>query len=271
MKKNIFEQKTFIVLTFLFFNILVLSSNIVIREKQTLLEYSIGSVVSPIQTIIANTIDFAHEKWENYFFSKNIYNKYKKLKKEIFDLKTKNYVLKSKLKSLEKYSNLVNIKSEKYRLITHANVVYLDKNFLYSSIIINSGTLKKIKKNMLVINENFELIGSVTDTITPLTAKVRLITNKNGGLGAYVSNKEMEGFLTGNNNKICSFKYLIESKPIKIGDIVTTSGTDGIFPESIPIGKVVNIKKGYLEQEVDVKPFFLNRPINNLIIIERIK
>jgi len=39
-------------------------------------------------------------------------------------------------------------------------------------------TLKKIKKNMLVINENFELIGNITDTITPFTAKVRLITNK---------------------------------------------------------------------------------------------
>lgn len=247
-----------------------MSANIVVKDKRTLLEYSIGSIISPIQIAIFSTTDLIKSKWEKYFFSKNIYHKYKKTKQKIFELKKENYILNSKINHLTKKLKINSIKSDLFRVVTKTKVISIDKNFSLNSLIINSGANDNVKKNMVVINEEFELVGKITDSITPLTSKVRLITSKIGGVGAHILSNEMEGFLTGNNNKICLFEYLIESKPIAVGNIVLSSGTGGIFPEKIPIGKVIKIKKGYLVQKIEVSPFFLNKPFNNLIIIERL-
>jgi len=271
LKKNIFERKTLIIIFFLFLNLIIMSTNIVLKDNQTLLEYSIGSIISPIQIMVNSSTDYFKTKWEKYFFKKNIYHQYQKTKKKIFDLKKENYILKSRLDFLQKKLKTDNFKPEEFKIITRAKVISIDRNFTLNSIIINAGSSNQIKKDMVVINEEFDLVGKITDSITPFTSKVRLITSKIGGVGAHIESNEMEGFLVGNNNKVCSFKYLIESKPIEIGNIVLTSGTGGIFPEKLQIGEVKNITKGYLVQEIEVSPFFIKKPMNNLIVIERIK
>ena len=75
---------------------------------------------------------------------------------------------------------------------------------------------------MVVVNEDFELVGNISGSITPFTSKVRLITSKIGGVGAHISNEEMEDylgyvnehgskskFLTLRNNKIKTRYYAI--------------------------------------------------------------
>jgi rod shape-determining protein MreC len=241
------------------------------KDKSTLLEYTIGSIISPFQIIINESVNYIGEKWENYFFSKHIYKKYNENKKKIFSLKKENYLLHSKIEYLKSQLKADKIISNQFRVVTQTKIVSINNNFFHSSIIINSGSNSKIKKNMVIVNEDLELVGNVTEVITPFTAKVRLITSKTGGVGAYILNEEMEGFLTGNNSDICSFKYIIESKHVKLGDVILTSGTGGIFPERIKIGKVIKIEKEYLLQKIDIAPFFLKKPINKLIVIEKIK
>jgi len=248
-----------------------MSSNIVMKDKSTLLEYTIGSIISPFQIVINESADYIESKWKNYFFSKHIYKKYSENKKKIFFLKKENYLLHSKIEYLKSQLKTDKIISNQFRVVTQTKIVSINNNFLHSSIIIDAGSNSKIKKNMVVVNEDLELVGNVTEVITSLTAKVRLITSKIGGVGAYILNEEMEGFLTGNNSDMCSFKYIIESKHVKLGDVILTSGTGGIFPERIKIGKVIKIEKEYLLQKIKIAPFFLKKPINKLIVIEKIK
>ena len=38
--------------------------------------------------------------------------------------------------------------------------------------------------------------------------------------------------------------YVGNTEPVKVGDIVVSSGLDGIYPKGLPIGKVVDSRKG---------------------------
>ncbi len=80
----------------------------------------------------------------------------------------------------------------------------------------------------------------------------------------------MEDNQTGNNNKECNFKYLMANKPVFKGDKVVTSGTDQFYPPYIPIGRVVRTQKNYLTLNVKVKPFFLEKPIKQLVVLDKI-
>jgi len=75
--------------------------------------------------------------------------------------------------------------------------------------------------------------------------------------------------LTGDNSAVCRFKYLLENKPVFKGDLIVTSGTDEIFPPDIPIGRVESIRKEYLLQDIDVKPFFIEKSIKQLIVVKK--
>ena len=121
---------------------------------------------------------------------------------------------------------------------------------------------------MPVLNGDAEVVGKIVEPISLFSARVRLITSPIDGVGAYIKKNKLEGLLKGNNTTICVFKYLVENKPVSVGDEIITSGTDQIFPPYIPIGRVVKIEKEYLIQEVFVKPYFVEKSFKKLIVLK---
>jgi len=258
------ERKIVVVIFILFLNLILMSTNIILKNEKSLFQNIISSFFTPFQVGFQKTIDFISYEVRHYIFLKNMFRKYYDLKKKHRDLKYENYLLRKELLKSEFVSK---IKSRNKNFI-ETEVISVDNNFPFNSIFINKGSKHGIKNNMILLNEDGELVGRIINPIAFFSSKVRLITSPIGGVGAYIQKNELEGLLKGNNNSICNFKYLIENVPVNISDVVITSGTDQIFPSHIPIGRVVGVKKEYLTQKVFVKPFFVEKSIKKLIIIK---
>lgn len=257
------DRKFFILIFVLFLNLFIMSFNIILKNEKSLIENIASTLLSPVQVGFQKTIDFLSYEFKHYVFLKNMFTQYHELKKKHKQLKYENYLLRKKLNQ----SNFLSKVNRDDPSFMGAEVISVDNNFPYNNIYINRGLSHGIKKNMVLINEDGELVGRVIDPITLISAKVRLITSSTGGVGAYIKKNKLEGFLTGSDQKICQFKYLLENAPVSIGDDVITSGTDQLFPPYLPIGKVVGIEKEYLTQTIYVKPFFIEKSIKQLVIM----
>lgn len=257
------ERKIMILVAVLFFNLILVSTNVVLKNERTLFQNILGTIISPFQIGFQKTVDFVSNQLKHYVFLKNSFKKYRNIKQKLTQLKYENYLLKQKIID---QNFLKQVKSRCSNFIK-AEVISIDKNFPLSSFFINKGSRCGIVKDMIVLNPQMELVGKIVEPISLFSSKVRLITSSIGGIGAYIHSRELEGLLTGNNTRICSFKYLIEKVPVQKGETVVTSGTDKIFPPGIPIGEVVTVEKEYLTQKIDVEPFFIKSPIKRLIII----
>jgi rod shape-determining protein MreC len=257
------ERKIMILVAALFFHLILVSTNVVLKNERTLLQNILGTIISPFQIGFQKTVDFVSNQLKHYVFLKNSFKKYRDLKQKITQLKYENYLLKQKIID---QNFLEQVKSKSGNFIK-AEVISIDKNFPLTSFLINRGSSDGIVKDMIVLNPQMQLVGKIVEPISLFSSKVRLITSSIGGIGAYIHSRELEGLLTGNNTCICSFKYLIEKAPVQEGETLVTSGTDKIFPPGIPIGKVVAVEKEYLTQKIDVEPFFIKSPIKRLIII----
>ncbi|HLP46037.1 MAG TPA: rod shape-determining protein MreC [Candidatus Deferrimicrobium sp.] len=259
------ERRHFVLVAVLFFNLVLVSTHVVLKNQQTLFQTIIGFVVSPVQVVFQKTADFVSYEVNRYFFLKNSFDNYQEIKRKYTRLKYENYILKKKLLG---NGNTELIKGL-YTDFIKVDVISIDRNFPLSSVMINKGSNDGIIKNMIVLNEEAELVGRVVEPISPFSANVRLITSSQGGVGAYVEKNQLEGLLTGTNTDICNFKYLVADQPVFVDDRIVTSGTDEIFTPYIPIGVVVEVQKDYLIQKVSVKPFFIAKPIKHLLVIKK--
>lgn len=259
------ERKYFILVSILFFNLVLVSTQVVLKGQRTLFQTIVGFIVSPFQIAFQETADFISHEFKHYVFLKDSFEKYREIKKKYTRLKYENYSLKRKLAE----QRFLQGAKDTFDDFIKADVISIDQNFPLSNLMINKGSRDGIVKNMAVLNREAELVGRIVEPVSLFSAKVRLITSSIGGVGAYIEKNQLEGLLTGSNSDICRFKYLVANKPVFKSDRVVTSGTDDLFPPYIPIGRVVAVQKDYLTQKVDVKPFFIGKPIKQLIVIRK--
>lgn len=262
-RKGLAEKKTAFFIGILFLNLVFISNSVLLKNNRSILQNIFHSFFSPFQIVFQKSVDFISEEFRSYIFLKNSFKKFREIKKKQSLLKYENYILKKKLEDTE----FLNIAKSKFEKFVDADLISIDSNFPLSGGFINKGSFLGVKKNMVVLNSDMELVGKIVEPVTLFSSRIRFITNPVGGIGAYIDKNKLEGLLKGNNSKFCSFNYLIENKPVAEGDLVVSSGTDLIYPPYLRIGKVVKVEKKVLVQKVVVKPFFVEKSIKKLFII----
>ena len=101
---------------------------------------------------------------------------------------------------------------------------------------INKGAKDGVMKGQTVIGPG-GLIGLV-DSATPLTARVRLLTDPGHQIGAWINRTKRHGILTGMGTNRPKLIFLNKNSLAKVGDAVTTSPASTLLPPNLTIGVV---------------------------------
>ncbi|MCX6554819.1 MAG: rod shape-determining protein MreC [Candidatus Aminicenantes bacterium] len=257
------EKKSLVLVIILFFDLILISSQIILRNKHSLLQTIIANMITPVQLTIQKSSDFVSSELYRYFFLRNVFKKYQLLKKKQIDLKIENYALKKQIREL----NVPKGVQGKFAHFITATVIAVDVNFPYSSLMIDRGLHAGLAENDVVLNSDAELVGKIVAPLTAFSASVRLITSSIGGTGAYIEGNMLEGLIKGNDGPDCHFQYLLAGKTVLLGAQVITSGTDLIYPNYLPLGRVTQIEQDYLTQKILVRPYFVDKPLKKLVVL----
>jgi rod shape-determining protein MreC len=257
------EKKSVVLVLILFINLLLISSQIILKNKQSLLQTVIANMIMPLQLTFQKSADFYSSELERYFFLRGVFKKHQLLKKKHIELKIENYSLKKQLRDL----HVAQAGMGRFAHFITASVIAVDVNFPYSSVMIDRGLHAGLAENDVVLNEDAELVGKISKPLTVFSASVRLITSSIGGTGASIESNMLEGLLKGRDGPDCSFLYLLTNKNVLPGAKVITSGTDLLYPGYIAIGKVIKVEQDYLTQKILVRPFFVGKPLKKLVVL----
>lgn len=146
----------------------------------------------------------------------------------------------------DRLRSLLNLKeNSKYKVLT-ARVIGRDPSVWFDSSIINRGSLDGVKLNMPVVSDG-GLIGRVT-AVSPLTAQFDLITRDKSGVGGVVGEigtSNVLGVVAGTSKRdLVEMKYVSGSSDVQPGQVVYTTGQDGIYPAGLKIGEIVEVRSG---------------------------
>ncbi|MCA1590640.1 MAG: rod shape-determining protein MreC [Acidobacteria bacterium] len=132
-----------------------------------------------------------------------------------------------------------------YKVLT-ARIIGRDPSAWFDSSIINRGSLDGVKLNMPVVTDG-GLVGRVT-AVSPLTAQVDLLTNDKSAAGAVIgqiNESNTLGVVSGTSKRnVLEMRYVAGSVEVQPGQIVYTTGQDGIFPAGLKVGEIVQVVSG---------------------------
>jgi rod shape-determining protein MreC len=212
-------------------------------------------IVSPFQKQFTAFFDSVKDTWNQYFFLVSKAKENQRLKK----------ALGQSLEQLNRYSeteiandrlrHLLGFEKEIPRPMIAAQVVGKDPSAWSKTIIVDKGTRDSVRQGApVVIPEG--IVGVVVEA-SARYAKVLLLTDPNSAVDALVQQTRARGIVKGGGADYCVFDYVLRKHEISVGDMVVSSGLDGVFPKGFRVGRISEIvrQNAGIFQKVSVTPY----------------
>jgi len=128
---------------------------------------------------------------------------------------------------------------------TSAEVLYDAADPYTRKVIIDKGLAQGVEPGSPVIDES-GVLGQVT-RVHPLISEVTLVTDVDQAIPVLNTRTGLRGITSGDAGRHGSggleLRYMAANADVQAGDLLTTSGVDGVYPPGIPVARVVKVER----------------------------
>ena len=122
-----------------------------------------------------------------------------------------------------------------------AEILYAARDPFARRVIIDKGTQQGIEAGQAVVDE-IGVIGQVV-RVFPLTSEVSLLTDKDQAIPIQVQRNGLRAVLEGAGAGVMELRFLATNAEVEVGDVLITSGLDGVYLAGLPVAKVIEIDR----------------------------
>ena len=255
------------ILVIISISLLTIPANITNNIKVT-----VASPLAPVQKIISQTSDFVKNRFKKLASIASNAEKNEELEKEVFLLKNK----------IVKQQNDINVYKQKLEVVSEfkknndsdekpiiADIIGYDVSSFRKSIIIDVGTKQGASVDDIVVFGN-ALMGRIS-AIGRSSGRVILITDPASNVPSRLLKSRTQGIVQGTADGTCIMKYVPRQTEINESDEVISSGIGGVFPKSLYVGDVIEVKQksAKLFKDIKIKPRVAISKIEHVLVIKK--
>lgn len=122
-----------------------------------------------------------------------------------------------------------------------AEIIYAARDPFSRRVIIDKGSQHGIGEGQAVVDD-VGIIGQVVRTF-PLTSEVLLLTDKDQAIPVEVQRSGLRAVLAGAGAGMMELRFLAANAEVQVGDVLVTSGLDGVYLPGLPVAKVAKIDR----------------------------
>ncbi len=139
--------------------------------------------------------------------------------------------------------NLLDLKQRNPTPAMAAEVIYEAADPFTRKMILNKGASQGIQTSSPVMDDQ-GILGQVT-RVHPLVSEITLVTDREHSIPVLNTRTGARGVAFGESGgaPLLELRYMATNADIEEGDVLTTSGVDGIYPPGIPVAKVVKVER----------------------------
>ena len=167
----------------------------------------------------------------------------------------------------ERLRMLLGLKDRNASFVAAANVILRGTSPWANTFIIDAGSRQGVRRNMTAVSPD-GLAGKVIG-IQESSSRILLINDIRFAAAVRIESTGQETIFAGTGAKNhCELKYVTQDMGVRKGDILVTSGLDGLFPPGLRVGYVSSISKGDgFFQDVQVTPYVNTTRLSEVAVI----
>ncbi|QTA78577.1 Rod shape-determining protein C [Desulfonema limicola] len=148
-----------------------------------------------------------------------------------------------------------------------AEVVAKEPSIWFKSIIINKGIKDGLHDSLPVVIPQ-GVVGVITN-VSDNYSKVMLLIDQSSGIDVIVQRTRVRGIVKGGAAELCTLEYVSRRYDIRVGDVIISSGLDGIFPKGLRVGHVSDVIGQHVDifQKIVVTPYVNFETVEEVIVI----
>ena len=152
-----------------------------------------------------------------------------------------------------------------------AQIVYAARDPFSRRVIVDKGLQDQISAGQPVVDDA-GIVGQVT-RVFPFVSEITLITDKDQAVPVQILRTGQRSVVFGLGNGQLELRYLPATTDVQNGDILVTSGLDGIFPRGLPVARVVHIERdtAYSFARIHCAPVAGVETFGEIMVLDRLE
>jgi rod shape-determining protein MreC len=263
---DIRQRSGYLFIAVMLAHVLLISAQVNSRSGVPVLESVTFGVFSEVQRAVSGGFSGFGNVWSGYIGLRHAKVENDELKRQLAAAQVaiqEQHALADRTRGLEK---LLEMRERLPLKTTAADVIGEAATPDFRTVTIDKGSRDGLHGDMAVIAPS-GVVGRVVIP-SPRAAKVQLLIDRNAAAGAIIERSRAQGVVVGSGDDRLQLEYVSEVSDIVVGDLVVTSGIDGIYPKGFAIGKVETVERsggGY--KRIIVRPTVDFKSIEEVLVV----
>lgn len=223
--------------------IILISAQVNSRTGVPLLEAVTFGLFAEVQRGVAGATANVRHLWSGYIGLRHVKDENEALKRQVAANEVQIQELRALADRTRGLQKLLELRDRSNLSTAAAEIIAAGATPDFRTLTIDKGTRDGLRPDMAVIAP----AGIVGRIVVPSAraAKVQLLVDRNAAAGALIERSRAQGVVvgTGEPDRL-RLEYVSEVADVATGDVVVTSGIDGIFPKGFVIGRVEAVERG---------------------------
>jgi len=220
----------------------IISAQVNTATGVPLLESVTFGAFSEVQRLTTASLHGVRTFWNRYAALRDVEAENRDLRRDLQQLQVRLQEERALAQRTEELRRLLELRERAGLATTAAEVIAAGASPDFRTITIDKGASNSLARDMAVISP-----GGVVGRIIlagPRASKVQLIIDRNAAVGALIERTRAQGLVLGLGDAMLQMEYVPGTADVKPGDLVVTSGIDGIYPKGFVIGTVNLVDRG---------------------------
>jgi rod shape-determining protein MreC len=206
----------------------------------TVLEKPVLAVSGFVERTITGVYRAVAGVGNGYLFLVRTERENRRLRSEVGQLRLENQITNELLSENERLRAALGFRKLNPPSSVVVQVIGKESSPSSSTITVNKGSADGLSRDLPVVTPD-GVVGRVHAVLSG-TARVQLLTDPGSTIAVRVQRNREEGLLEGKLDR-CALKYVSFYVDVQEGDLLVTSGLDGIYPKGLPVATVTKVRK----------------------------